>query len=342
MEQPPINQLNPLENNELPKKEGTNESIELSEEEKNILQKQKSFNEIQKEIEFVIIEEKDRDVEGNLLAPNGKKSHLPEKEWKMTRTPSFIKIFGNWKEKYNKEQYELWLKYQEKQTCEDYIKRYQTYKEDKKNQSLQVLENIRKDENNKEQDNNEKWTEYHLKQIKGWEDFYQKDIIRLSHKISKLQAELINSDFNTHSNEWDYTKVLDENGEPILLFRGTDFSPNEEGKFIIPKKNIDGNDFEVGVFFGKESEAKIHHEGRVLKGKETKMYKAFVNGRNFRVFDSKPNYWNDPKDTKDWQEKYDGLWVKENAEETTHSEKGINMMDYVVFNPDEILIVGIE
>jgi uncharacterized protein with ATP-grasp and redox domains len=56
------------------------------------------------------------------------------------------------KEKYNKEQYNLWLKYQEKQTCEDYIKEYQEEKESQKSKSLQALNNIR-NENRESEDN---------------------------------------------------------------------------------------------------------------------------------------------------------------------------------------------
>lgn len=300
--------------------------------------KQDLFETIRTEIESVSIEENDKDKEGNLLAPNGKKSNLPELEWKMTRTPSFIKKFGNWKEKYNKEQYDLWLKYQEKQTYEDYIKKCQSDKEAQKSSSLEALSNIREDK--EKYDSDGKWEVYHLSKIKEWEDFYQKHIVRLYQKISKLQAELVNSGFNTHSSNLDYTKVLDENGEPLLLFRGTDFAPSDEGKFTVPKKNIDGKNFEVGVFFGTEMEARHHHEGRKLEGKSSKLYKAFINGRNFRIFDSKPNYWGDPEDSKAWQNKYDGLWVKDNQDKDTHTENSINMMDYVCFNPDEILVVG--
>jgi hypothetical protein len=90
----------------LPKKESLPEKI---------LEQQDLYNRIQQEKYSVAIEEKDRDLEGNLLAPNGKISNLPEQEWKMTRTPSFLEKFGNWRGKYNKEEYDLWLKYQMKQ-----------------------------------------------------------------------------------------------------------------------------------------------------------------------------------------------------------------------------------
>ena len=310
----------------------------MHQEKDSVLEKQELYKKIQIEIGGVSISENDRDKEGNLLAPNGKKSKLSELEWKMARTPSFLKFFGNWKEKYNKEQYELWLKYQEKQTCEDFIKNYQKYKESKRNQSLQALENIRTGEYSEK----EKWEKYHLDHIKEDDAFYQKDIIHLSQRISKLQADLINSGFNIHSYDLDYTKVLDENGEPLLLYRGTDFSPNEDGKFVIPKKNIQGNDFEVGVFFGNEEEAKHHHEGRKIEGKESKLYKVFVNGRNFKIFDSKPNYWHDPEDTKTWQGKYDGLWVKQNENEETRTENGVNLFDYVAFNSEDVLIIDVE
>lgn len=312
----------------------------VSKNEDSVLEKQELYQKIKSEIESVSISENDKDKEGNLLAPNGKKSNLPELEWKMARTPSFLKFFGNWKEKYNKEQYDLWLKYQEKQTYEDYIKSNQNDKETQKNNSFGALANIREDK--EKYDNDGKWEAYHLSKIKEWEDFYQKHIVRLSHKVSKLQAELINSGFNTHSTDLDYTKVLDENGEPLLLYRGTDFNPDENGKFVIPKKKIDGNEFEVGVFFGNEEEAKHHHEGRKIEGKTSKLYKVFVNGRNFRIFDSKPNYWANPKDSQEWRGKYDGVWVKQNENEETRTDTKVNLFDYIAFNPDDVLIVDVE
>jgi hypothetical protein len=310
----------------------------VSKKENSVLEKQELYKKIKSEIESVFISENDKDKEGNLLAPNGKKSNLPELEWKMTRTPSFLKFFGNWKEKYNKEQYDLWLKYQEKQTCEDYIKTYQEHQERQRKQSLQALENIRTGEYSEK----EKWEKYHLDHIKEYDQFYQKDIIRLSQRISKLQAELINSGFNTHSYDLDYTKVLDENGEPLLLYRGTDFTPDESGKFVIPKKKINGNEFEVGVFFGNEEEAKHHHEGRKIEGKTSKLYKVFVNGRNFKIFDSKPNYWVNPKDSQGWRGKYDGVWVKQNENEETRTDTKVNLFDYIAFNPNDVLIVDVE
>lgn len=305
-----------------------------------LLKKQELFNAIQLELDGVVIEEKDKDTEGNLLAPNGKKSNLPELEWKMARTPSFLKFFGNWKQKYNKEQYDLWLKYQEKQTYEDYLKDEEKFKNYHTNSSLQALDNIRRDK--EKYSDAESWEKYHLSQIKERNTNAQKYIVHLSHKLSQLQSELVNSNFNINSYDLDYTKVLDENGEPLLLYRGTDFAPDEKGKFVIPKKEISGKEFEVGVFFGNETEAKHHHEGRKIEGKSSKLYKAFVNGRNFKVFDSKPNYWNDPKDTKEWQGKYDGVWVKKNKGEDLHTKDGVNLFDYIAFDPNDILIVDIQ
>lgn len=305
-----------------------------------ILEKQELYRQIMSEIESVQILENDKDSEGNLLAPNGQKSNLPELEWKITRTPSFLKSFGNWKEKYNKDQYDLWLKYQEKKTCEDDIKDYHDYKEYRINQSLRALDNIRNE--NKDTEDKIYFEKYHLDNIKEDEAFYQRDITRLSQKISKLQAELINSGFNIHSYDLDYTKVLDENGEPLILYRGTDFSPDENSKFTIPNKNIQGKDFEVGVFFGKKEEAKHHHEGRKNEGKESKLYKVFVNGRNFKIFDSKPNYWHDPEDIKKLQRGYDGLWVKNYENQETRVGNEVNILDYVAFNPEDVLIVDIE
>jgi hypothetical protein len=285
------------------------------EKKENILEKQELYKQVMTEVENVEILETDKDQEGNLLAPNGKKSNLPELEWKMTRTPSFIKFFGNWKEKYNREQYDLWLKYQELQSHEDWLKHLN-----------EDIEHFRKHSHLKDE------------MIKSW----QEKKVRVNHRISKLHAELINSGFNIHSYDLDYTKILDENGEPLLLYRGTDFSPDENSKFTIPKKNIHGKDFEVGVFFGNAQEAKHHHEGRKTEGKNSKLYKVFVNGRNFKIFNSKPNYWDNPKDSKEWRDKYDGLWVKQNENTDTRTEDGVNIFDYVAFNPNDILIVDVE
>ena len=50
----------------------------------------------------VSISEKDRDKNGNLLAfPDGPRSHLSENYWRMVRTPSFKKWFGDWQTKEN-------------------------------------------------------------------------------------------------------------------------------------------------------------------------------------------------------------------------------------------------
>ncbi len=296
-------------------KNSLTESIQSKEQNNHpALEKQELYKKIKSEIGSVVIGEDDKDLEGNLLAPNGKKSNLSELEWKMTRTPSFLKFFGNWKEKYNKEQYDLWLKYQELQSHEDWVTKIN-----------EEIEHFRNSTINDEM-------------IKSWQE---KKVI-VSHRISKIHAELINSGFNVHSYDLDYTKVLDENGEPLLLCRGTDFTPDENGKFTIPEKTIFGKDFKVGVFFGNAEEAKHHHEGRKTEGKNSNLYKVFINGRNFKIFNSKPNYWSNPKDSKGWQDKYDGLWVKKNEKEDTRTENGVNLFDYVAFNPEDVLIVDIE
>ena len=37
-----------------------------------------------------------KDANGNLLAPNGKPSNLPLRQWKMVRTEAFKEWFGDW------------------------------------------------------------------------------------------------------------------------------------------------------------------------------------------------------------------------------------------------------
>lgn len=52
------------------------------------------FNDIQKEISNIEINEKDRSTEGKLLVfPDGPESNLSEENWKIVRTPSFKKWF---------------------------------------------------------------------------------------------------------------------------------------------------------------------------------------------------------------------------------------------------------
>ncbi|MDD5731676.1 MAG: hypothetical protein PHU42_02180 [Patescibacteria group bacterium] len=49
------------------------------------------------EIETVVIRTQDRDSEGNILvSPDGPRSNLDEQSWKIVRTESFKKWFGDW------------------------------------------------------------------------------------------------------------------------------------------------------------------------------------------------------------------------------------------------------
>lgn len=51
------------------------------------------------EIEKVVIKSQDRNLEGNLLvSPDGSRSNLNEQNWKIVRTESFKKWFGDWQE----------------------------------------------------------------------------------------------------------------------------------------------------------------------------------------------------------------------------------------------------
>jgi len=239
MEKIPIN----LQNN--------NESVIKQNENNQILEKQELYSRIMQEVESVAILESDEDKEGNLLAPNGERSNLEEQDWKITRTPSFIRFFGNWKEKYNTEEYNLWVKFQEKQSYEDEITKLQKHKNEKRNSSMQAIDGL---EESGLMDKNEMKNK-HLEEIKENNKSYQNRIIDLTQKVSKIQAELINSDFNIHSHNLEYGKVLDENGEPFLLCRGTQRDLDDNGNFIIPEKEHYGEKFKVGVFLGKENEA---------------------------------------------------------------------------------------
>lgn len=198
--------------------------------------------------------------------------------------------------------------------------------------------------------------DYYKKQRTEWKEEYKnlnditiKDLkeakIVINQEISSLHAELINSGFNVHSSSLDYTKALDENGEPLAVYRASDFKPDEQGEFVVPVKDYYGESFQVGVFLGKKEEALIHYEGRIQEGKEAYLYRTFVNVRNFRMCNSKPDYWDNPQEMKKLRNKYDGLWVNEynkDNNETYDINKKINLMDYVVFDPNNILIVSIE
>ena len=52
------------------------------------------MNHITSQARFIEINASDRDQGGNLLAPNGERSHLNEIEWKMVRTEAFKEWFG--------------------------------------------------------------------------------------------------------------------------------------------------------------------------------------------------------------------------------------------------------
>ena len=110
------------ENNPEVEKEKRRQKIEANE----------LYKKIMYEMDKVIIGPENKDKEGNLLAPNGKKSNLLEKEWKMTRTSSFKEWFGDWEKKYENGDYDYWTKFLLKKELEDNLLFTQYYIEEQR------------------------------------------------------------------------------------------------------------------------------------------------------------------------------------------------------------------
>jgi hypothetical protein len=160
--------------------------------------------------------------------------------------------------------------------------------------------------------------------------------IAVSHEISKMQAEVINKNFNPHLS--DYGKVLDENGEPLMVWRGTDYAPNEQGHFEIPVVPYGkSDDVKIGTFFGKKKEALVHHNARTQEGKSPFLYSCFVNVKNIKILSRKFDWWSEKDRMKNIQGKYDGIIVKEDEGELFKDGR-INLMDLIVFSPKNVLI----
>ncbi len=300
--------------------------------------KNKLYQEIINEIEQVIIKPENYNEKKELLAPNGQVSNLAEKEWKMVRTPSFKKWFGDWEKKYNKEDLKNWMKHQYlKSLEEDSLSYIQRYIENLKEYKLRRLNNnnpaFKMGDEEKNDINN-----HYGQLIKDWND----QRITILHEISKVQAEIVNKNFNPHLS--DYSKILDENGEPLMVWRGTDYAPNDQGFFEIPKLSSFSGEFPVGTFLGKKQEASYHHKNRIDEGKNSFLYGCFVNLKNIKILPKKFDWHSEEEKIKNIKQKYDGMLVKEISQgnEEVFKDREINLLDLVVFDPKNILINKIE
>jgi hypothetical protein len=274
----------------------TNESEKISDTQE-ILERQQLFRDIMFEVDFVEILSTDMDTEGNLLAPNGEKSNLPEIEWKITRTPSFAEFFGEWDLPGAKEKYKLWLKYKELEDLEE--------------------------------------REKYLAQFDSTD--VEKNLRNCKEEIAVLKEYLAGAGFDAE--QIDYSKVLDENGEPLLLCRSIDIPLDEDGNFTLREKEIRGEKHSVGIFLGQYEEAKWHN-----KKQARSLYKTFVNCRDFKILTGKLSWWDEIERVQKIKEKHEGMWVKEPGKEEKPivNEEGVNLIDFVCFDPKQILVLDIE
>jgi|GEM_PF-1194488 len=272
------------------------------------------YKNIAAEMDAVEIGPDNKDRWGCLLAPNGKTSELPEKEWKMTRTPSFKNWFGDWQAKYSEADFAHWLKYQEIRRRQEWIHDNEEYIEERSGQ------------------------EFYADSVKMYQSNNEKD----REEIAALQAELDQVNFKPE--ESDYSKILDRNGEPRLVCRSSSWGLNEKGGFDAPflkSEDWQGTTpFQLGIFLGDKSEAKHHLGVQTAQEQIPNMYYAFVNCRAPRFLDGK-YFWNkEEKRIKHVQKHYDSFLVKDTSNRTERfSGSQANFIDLVVFNPDNVLVV---
>ena len=279
------------------------------------------------ELGQVNIRPENRNEKNELLAPNGEKSNLSEEEWKMVRTSAFKKWFGDFEEKFNKDDLEAWTKHQYKKSLE-----------------LEVIPDINAQINREKEQLSYYIKEKDEKYIKIYNEYIkqsQERKIRIQYRIAKMQAELVNENFSPLTS--DYGKLLDENGEPLLMWRATNYGPNDKGNFEIPlvgKQEHHGG-VKVGTFLGKKSEAWHHNEGRIKEGNNSFLYKCFANPKNIDILSQKFFWWSEKERVEKIQAKYDGIIVKHN-QGGLFQEGKMNLIDLIVFDPKNILILGVE
>jgi hypothetical protein len=283
------------------------------------------YRKILAEVRRVNIRPENRNEKSELLAPNGQPSNLSEEEWKITRTPSFKKWFGDFEEKFNKDDLEAWTKHQYKKSLE-----------------LKALDNINERINNEKKRIPYLDKEEYIKDANEHIAALNKDKIAIQHEINRLQAELINGKFSPLKS--DYGKLLDENGEPLILCRSSDYGPDDKGNFEIPMygKNESHGGFKFGTFLGKKSEAWFQRGDQIKQGKNSLMYRCFVSPRNLDILPAK-YYWGQEKELiEKIMAKYDGIIVKNSGDKDLFKDGKINLMDLVIFDPKNILILGVE
>ena len=289
------------------------------------------YQKIKAELDQIVINPENCNEQGELLAPNNEVSNLSEEQWKTVRTPSFKKWFGDWEKKYNPEDLDNWAKAQYVKVLESddlgYINKIIVNFKDEK---IRAIKNKR--------------TTEEIAQIDEWISDWNDRKIAITHEISKINADLTNNGFNKNSS--DYGKLLDDNGEPLVVYRATNYGPNQDGNFEIPevgKGNYqDGLGVKVGTFLGKKEEANFHHEGNREMGKESFLYSCFVNVKNTKVIDEKMHWQEKREEIEEIKNKYDGIIVKRKSHGDLFEDKKINLMDLVVFNPEGILIIDVE
>ncbi|MFZ4648904.1 MAG: hypothetical protein ACOYMB_04755 [Patescibacteria group bacterium] len=294
--------------------------------EKNI-ESNELYKKVLEEASKIVIPADNYNEKKELLANNGQLSNLSEQEWKMTRTPSFKKWFGDWEKNYNPEDLENWLQYQYLRTLEE---------ETIPSLTWQV-------ENAKQYLNPSSWSysKERAESYKKIQETWNARRIAVMHEISKIKAELVNKNFNPHL--LGFGKLFDKNGEPLVLWRGTDYGPNDKGNFVIPKigKTENHGGVEVGTFLGKKYEARQHHEKRIYEGGESFLYSCFANVNNIKILPAKLMWHSDKENVDKYQKNYDAIIVKEESS-PLYKDGSINLRDLVVFDPKNILILTVE
>lgn len=268
------------------------------------------YKNIVAEIGAVTINPEDRDRYGRLLAPNGQVSRLPEKEWKMTRTPSFKNWFGDWQTKYSEAGFANWLKYQEIRKRQEGIRDNNEYIEERGEQ------------------------EFYASMVK----MYQDQNNRYNGEIAAIQKELDKDNFKPELSA--YSKILDKNSEPLLVCRSTPWGLNKDGRFDVPFLQPErGVPFQLGTFFGKKEEVKFQLGVQTHQEQIPNIYYSFVNCRAPR-FLSQKYYWNQEKERIEYTQKnYDSFLVKDTDNKEMFSGSEANFIDLVVFKPDNVLVV---
>ena len=261
-------------------------------------------NQIFKEAEQLSINKEDRNSDGELLvSPGGSVSKLGqegEKYWKIARTNAFKKWFGDWQSLSNTD-----------------LDNWHTHKDLK--QLEEELEHLRYT-----------WgTEKNLDTNKN----YQERLQSILHAISALNSKLVNNNFNIHKINT-ISKTIDENGEPMLLHRATEYLPREDGLLEINENK------QVGIFVGNKAEATY----QLGSNKDTKkIISCFANIKNYKLYNQKPSYWDwrdrDKTELNKLKQKYDGLIVKNISGGKSSSN---NYIDILVFDPKNILITEIK